>query len=399
MTALLEPFTGFVPAPELAHRVVGPPSSVLSPADVETARLDPLSFRHAAGRGAGSTHEQALEWLRNGQEQGALRPVGPAVLAYRVARGDLAATGFIADVRVGAYDEGLIKGHESTITRTERKMADYIRTTRIHGNPIALVHRPRTEVADALAARTSDDPDTSFVAVDGSAHELWIIEGDDARALCAGVGDVLYITDGHHRLAAASLAAREEGRDDARLPAGVFATGQLEVWAFGRCVVDPDLDADTVIDRLASTHLLEPVSEAEARPRGPHEFGVRIGGGTYRLRIDPDRVPDDPYRSLDVNLLQDLVLEPILGITDPRQDARLRFIPDRPETAGEVEGCGAWFLPFPASVEDVMTVADLGMAMPPKSTLFAPKLPSGLVIGLLDQPDQVSPTGPGTSPS
>ena len=125
---------------------------------------------------------------------------------------------------------------------------------------------------------------------------------------------------------------------------------------------------------------------AEARPRNRFEYGVKVGGASYRLRIDEANVPDDLYRSLDVNLLQDLILEPVFGIENPRQDGRLHFIPDLPEGNGDDEiDCGAWFLPYPATVSDVMAVADSGSAMPPKSTWFAPKLPSGLVIRLLDK--------------
>ncbi len=384
MSALLAPVTGLVPAPEVAHRIVGPPTAVLSPEAREAARLDPLSFRHAVGRGASPSHEEAQDWLRSCVKQGALRPVGPAVLAYRHAKADLVATGLIADVSSSAYDSGMVKGHESTIPQTERKMADYMRTTRVYGNPIALAHRPHAGVSASLAARTAHDPDIGFTAADGSSHELWVIEGDDAEALCASFVDELYVTDGHHRLSAASLVAREEERIGARLPAGVFGADEVRLRAFARCIVDSDLDADAVLDRLRSDHLIEEVSEADARPRERRELGVRIGDRYHRLRIRPDRVPDDLYSSLDVNLLQDLILEPVFGITDPRRDRRLSFVPDRPESAYRAADCGAWFLPFPASVADVMAIADLGMAMPPKSTWFAPKLPAGLVIRLLE---------------
>ena len=136
--------------------------------------------------------------------------------------------------------------------------------------------------------------------------------------------------------------------------------------------------------RLRDEHRLEPVSEVEARPRGRFDFGVRIGGDSYRLHIDRERIPDDMYRSLDVNLLQDLILEPMFGITNPRQDPRLRFVADMAEMRGSDSGCSAYFLPFPVAVDDVLAIADHGLAMPPKSTWFAPKLPSGLVIRLLD---------------
>lgn len=382
---LLEPFTGFVPEPDFAHRVVGPPVSMLSQDQREEARIDPLSFRHVAGRGAGSSNEEARGWLRTCEQSRALRPVGPMVAVYRLAKGDLVATGIIADVSIAAYDSGRIKPHERTIAKTQGKMASYMRSTRIYGNPVALAHRPHAGISAAIAEQTRREADYSFVAADGFSHALWAVRGDAAHDLCAGYNDELYITDGHHRLAAASAVAAEEGRLDPHLPAGLFAMDELRLASFARCVEDVSIDSAAVIDRLSTEHRLEEVSEIEARPRGRFEYGVRIGDGSYRLHINPDLIPDDLYRSLDVNLLQDLILGPLFGITNARQDDRLRFSADVHTKPNAGKDCSAWFLPFPASIHDVMAVADLGLTMPPKSTWFAPKLPSGLVIRLLDR--------------
>ncbi len=358
---------------------------MLSPDQRQAARLDPLSFRHGVGRGAHISLEEAQEWLRSGLDQNALRPVGPAVFVYRIAKGDLVATGIVAEVSVTAYDSGQVKRHESTIAKTERKMAKYMRTSRIHGNPVALAHRPHSGISAAIAEQTVREPDHSFIASAGYSHALWAIEGDAAYDLCRSYSDTLYITDGHHRLAAASTVAAEEGRVDPHLPAGIFASDELRLRSFARCVVDPEVDADAVIDRLSSEHQLTEVSEAEARPLGRFDFGVKIGGRSFRLHIDRDMVPDDLYGSLDVTLLQNLILEPIFGITNPRQDPRLHFVADMDEHSSKDLDFAAWFLPFPTTVTDVMAVADMGLAMPPKSTWFAPKLPSGLVIRFLDK--------------
>jgi len=291
----------------------------------------------------------------------------------------------VADVAMSAYDSGLIKRHEMTISKTERKMANYMRTTRIYGNPVALAHRKHAAVSATIAAHTVRDADYSFIAADGFSHALWVVPGDEAHQLCQSFDGPLYITDGHHRLAAASSVAAEEGRRDPHLPAGLFSSDELRLRSFARYVVDPEIETDAVIDRLASEHRLEEVSEVEARPRGPNDFGVKIRGRSFRLHIDRDNVPDDLYGSLDVNLLQDLILEPVFGISNPRQDKRLHFAADLPERSDNDIECDAWFHPFPPSVADVMAVADSGRAMPPKSTWFGPKVPSGLVIRLLDR--------------
>lgn len=378
MPALLKPFTGYVPTSEFAHRVVGPPASSLSPDQRKAARKDPLSFRYSLGRGAGSSQDQARSWLDKSYDQGALRPVDRAVLVYRQTCGNGEATGILADVSLSAYEDGRVKRHERTIAKTLRKMADYVRSTRIYGNPVALTHL--LELKTTIAAHTDRAADTTFTSADGLSHRLWIVEGTDAADLCRRFDTTLYVTDGHHRLAAASLVATEEGRMDARLPAGLFSAEELTLRSFARCVVDPEIDPDTVIDQLRSQHQVEEVSEREARPTMRSEFGVRISDRYFRLRIDPRNIPDDPYRSLDVSLLRDQILGPIFGITNPRKDKRLRFLADLANEGPTDTDCDAWFLPFPVLVTDVMAAADSGRVMPAKSTLFSPKVPSGLTI-------------------
>ncbi len=384
MSSLLQPFTGYIPAPEFAHRVVGPPVSTLSPDQREEARADPLSFRHVAGKGAGTTVKEAREWLRTCNQNGVLKQVGPAVFIYRLTKGSNAVTGVIAEVSITAYDSGLIKRHETTISRTERKMAKYMHTTRVYGNPVALAHRPSPSISATILAGSSRHADYSFTTTEGSTHELWVIEGSSAIELCSEFPGEVYITDGHHRLAAASNIASRERRMNPYLPAGLFSSDELYVKSFARCIVDPTIDIGATIDRLRNDHELEAVDDDDIRPGSRHELGVKIGTETFRLRIRASVIPDDVYHSLDVKLLQDLILEPVFGISNPRNDGRLHFLADQTADGISEITCDAYFLPFPASVGDVMAVADSGRAMPPKSTLFTPKLPSGLVIRQLD---------------
>lgn len=381
VSVLLQPFTGVIPVSEFAHRVVGPPASMLSVDQRDAARLDPLSFRYSVGRSVGAAHSEAVAWLEECQERGVLRPVGPTILVYRQHDGNGSATGIVADVSLGAYNSGLVRRHEKTVGKTRRKMEKYIRSTRIYGNPVALAHQPDVDVDATIAAHTERAADSSFSTPDGLVHELWVVEGSEAMELCRNFDASLYITDGHHRLAAASAVAAEESRPDAYYPAGLFSTSQLRLRSFARCVVDPRLDAGTVIDRLQSEHRMKEVSEPKARPRRRHEFGVKIRGHYFRLRLG-DQLPNPA--SLDVDLLQDLILGPVFGITDPSADKRLRFVADLPARSRSEVDADVWLLPFPISVDEVMVVADSGRVMPPKSTWFAPKLPSGMAIRPLD---------------
>lgn len=384
VSSLLKPLTGYVPASQFAVRVVGPPTALLSAEQLDQARQDLLSFRFSVGRRARVSHTQAADWLARSEAAGALREFGPALIAYRQTDRGVSATGLIADVALRAYRNGSLMRHEDTIAKTERKMSEYMRTTRLFGNPVALAHRPSAAVADTIAAMTQHRSDEDFRTVDGIRHELWFIEGRDAEHLCREFDDLLYVTDGHHRLAAAVIIAEEGDFDTARMPAGLFAATELRIAAFTRCVVDPAIDATKVIDRLRAEYELEEVEASQARPSRRFEFGVKIADRHFRMRIPEDKVPTDPYDALDVNLLQSLILEPVFGIEDPGRDRRLRFIADTALAGGAGPDADAWFLPVPASVEDVMNVADSGRVMPQKSTWFGPKLPSGLVIRTID---------------
>ena len=235
-----------------------------------------------------------------------------------------------------------------------------------------------------IAAAITRDPDERFTTIDGKRHELWLLEEHDSDDFHRGFDGPLYVTDGHHRLAAALVLAEESDYEISYMPAGVFATTELRVAAFTRCVVDPTIDAARVIDRLRAEHELEEVEPSRARPSRRHEYGAKIGDRYFILRVGSENIPSDPYESLDVNLLQNLVLGPVLGIENPQRDKRLRFVADTAVVEQADLDTDAWFLPTPSSVEDVMSVADSDLVMPPKSTWFGPKLPGGIVIRPID---------------
>lgn len=384
MTSLLVPFSGFIPAADYAHRIVGPPSSMLSPEQKNASRDDELSFRHVVGRGAGAHYATAMDWLARCNELDALVPVKSAVIVHRLTYRGFTATGLIADVSLAAYDEGLVKRHETTISKTEGKMLEYMQSTRIFGNPVVLASQDHPQVAASLTEHSQGVADVAFETIDGSRHELWVVGGNDAVALCASFDDVVYITDGHHRLAGASALARDEDQAEAHIPAGLFAESELKIWAFARTIQDDSVVAAEAIATLSETFDLEESDLPIPRPTAANQMGVRIGGRSFLLTIPAALIPADAYDALDVNLLQDLVLEPIFGVDNPRTDPRLDFIADTGDEAHDPDTYSAWFLPYPTSVRDVMMVADAGQAMPPKSTYFLPKLPSGLVIRLID---------------
>lgn len=385
VNALLQPFEGYLANPRFAPRVVGPPRATLTPLQKAAARDDPLSFRFTAGRKAGLPRDEALEWLRECCHQDVLFPIGPAVLVYRQQWADFSAIGILGDLSLDAYQAGRVKPHERTIAKTERKMADYMKTTRLYGNPPVTAFRPDPAVDEAIAMNSSGPPTSTFETVDGISHSLWVVAGDDAESLCRQITADLYITDGHHRLAAAASVATDEGRSGARIPSGVFSADQFRLRSFARCINDPTIDPNEAITRLESQLEAEEVTSVQALPTDRFEFGAKISDRYFRLRIPPGLIPEDHYASLNTNLLLELVLRPVFRIEDPRQDRRIKFVADLGDIQERCSQADAWFLPYPLEAGDVMTVADAGLTMPAKSTWFAPKLPSGIVIRPVEQ--------------
>ncbi len=385
VTDLLQPFVGYIPASNSGQRLVGPPSATLTDDQKQAAVGDPLSFRQSAGRKAGCSSADAKAWLSGLVNDGVLLETDPGVIVYRQEANDFIAEGFIADLSLDAYNSGRVKRHEKTIAKTQQKMAEYMRTTRLYGNPPVTAFRPTSEVEEAISGHTKREPTSTFTTVDNIKHQLWLVGGDEAHELCRHIDTDLYITDGHHRLAAAALAASEEGRPDARIPVGVFSANEFRLRSFARCVTDPELNAGAAVADLQAGFELEEVAMEEAFPRSRFEFGAKIGDRYFRLGIPDDRIPVDHHGSLNTNLIQDLVLGPIFGITHPRLDKRLRFDAHLDDLGESSATPDAWFLPYPLEVRDVMAVANSDRTMPAKSTWFAPKLPSGLAIRPLDQ--------------
>ena len=377
---MLRPFTGHVPTSSFGARVVGPPKALLPPGDIDAGVDDPLSFRYSVGRGAGPSSDEAQAWIADMVAQQALAPVEGAVIVHSAERAGRATMGVLADVSIAAYERDQIKRHEKTIASNEQKMVGYMLLTRVFGNPVVLAHRPDPVFSAKLVDHASRPPDIEFEARDGTHHRMWIVTGEDASTLAELVTEDLYIADGHHRLEAACALANAEGRDDAWFPAGLYAENEFDVWAFARGVRDSPLSKKKLIARLEADFDLAEVDAEIPRPPAPHTFGVRIGRRSFILTIPDDHFVGDAHDRLDVSVLQNLILEPMLGIDDPRRDPRLDLVADAGDDAHDPSLYDAWFLPYPTPAGDVMDVADLGRTMPPKSTYFLPKLPGGIVV-------------------
>ncbi len=398
------PFRALRPAPTLAARVMSPPYDVV---DVEEARAyaggDPDSFLRIsrpeidlpASVEPHSDEVYALgranleEFLARGV---LVRDESPTYSVYRQVMGDVVQTGVVAVVAVADYDAGRVKVHELTRPDKENDRVRHIDALDAQDEPVFLLSRRSADVDEVVRRVTAGEPALDLVSRDGVGHTLWVVDHPDEIAALhrafATVGD-LYVADGHHRSAAASRvhAARDggPGEHDSFL-AVVLPIDDVHVLAYNRVVADlAGHDAEGFLAALGRDFAVEP-ADAAVVPSRRHEFGVHVDGRWFRA-VARDGVVDDgdPLARLDVSVLQERVLAPLLGVGDPRTDARIAFVGGIRGTA-EIErlvACGraaVGFTLFPTSTVDLVAVADAGHVMPPKSTWFEPKLASGLFL-------------------
>ncbi|NOZ78304.1 MAG: DUF1015 domain-containing protein [Acidobacteria bacterium] len=410
----IEPFRAFRPAPGFVEKVASPPYDVLTSGEARAlAQENPVSFLRVVkpeiDMPVGTdpygpdVYAKGAANLRRLIDQGVLiREERPAFYLYRQRMGDHVQTGVVAGASVDEYENGRIKKHENTRRVKEDDRTRHIEATNANTGPVFLTYRANKAIDGLVEALTSATPAYDFVAPDGIRHTLWVVDDPeqvDALADAFGSIPAMYIADGHHRSAAAARV--REARHKANpghtgdepynfFLAVIFPHDQLRIMDYNRVVKDLNgLDEDAFLERIRSSFEVEPTDQE--RPAHPREFGMFLAGRWYRLRARPGSFPaDDPVRRLDVAILQDNLLSPVLGIGDPRTDERIDFVGGIRGTR-ELErrvASGRWkvaFAMYPTSIEELFAVADAGKVMPPKSTWFEPKLRSGLVVRPLDE--------------
>ncbi len=412
--SLIKPFSGLRPAPGRAAEVVAPPYDVVSTGEArELAEGRPWSFLHISRPEidlpegvdpyAPEVYAKAAENLARMMDEGVLvRDAQPCYYAYRLTMGDHVQTGLVAAASVEAYDNDRIKKHEFTRPVKEDDRVRQIEALHAQTGPVFLVYKANEIVDNLLRQVVSADPAVDVTASrDGVRHELWVISDQDSvNKLTSAFDamDALYVADGHHRSAAGSRVGNA-GREANPNHTGdesynyfltvVFPHDQMSILDYNRVVADLNgLDEAGFLAQVAGVFDLEPADQA-VKPGAPAEFGMYLAGRWYRLRLDSARIPDDPVASLDVSLLADNLIDPILGISDQRRDTRIDFVGGI-RGLGELEtrvNSGDWavaFALYPTTMEALMAVADAGEVMPPKSTWFEPKLADGLVSHVLD---------------
>jgi uncharacterized protein (DUF1015 family) len=402
---LIRPFAGLRPVAGRAADVIAPPYDVLNSAEArQRAAGRPWSFLHISraeidlpeGTDAHdpAVYRKAAENLAHMLDEGILqRDSRDCYYVYRLVMGEHTQTGLVAVASVPDYDSNRIRRHEFTRPDKEDDRVRQIEALNAQTGPVLLAYKSREDVDALLAEVTAGEPEVDVVADDGVGHSFWVVDDSElieriTRAFDAM--DALYIADGHHRSAAASrVAASHGGAVAGWFLTVIFPHRQMKILDYNRVVRDLNgMTPETLLARLVAGFRVTAV-EGPCHPAGPGEFGMYLAGQWYRLQIDPDRIPDDPVARLDVSLLADNLLEPLLGISDPRRDSRIDFVGgirgleelERRVDSGEMQLA---FSLYPTGMEDLMAVADAGEVMPPKSTWFEPKLADGLVSHMLD---------------
>jgi uncharacterized protein (DUF1015 family) len=308
-------------------------------------------------------------------------------------------TGLVGCVSIDAYEKGDIKRHEHTRVEKEEDRIRHFDACNANTEPVLLTYR-----ADAAIKRLTDGltganpPEYDFLGDDGVGHALWAVDDDtSAGALASAFGkvDFLYIADGHHRSASAyrvGIQRRGEnpGFDGSEefnfFMAVAFPDNELRIFDYNRVVKDlAGLTPGEFLSETEKRFTVEDLGGKRYVPDGKHCMGMFLGDSWYALRARDSVIPkDDVIGALDVSILQDCLLGPVLGIREPRTDRRIDFIGGirgLSELERRVRGdMSVAFALHPVSVGELLSVADSGLIMPPKSTWFEPKLGSGLFV-------------------
>jgi uncharacterized protein (DUF1015 family) len=401
-------FQAWRPPSELASRVASLPYDVVDTAEARVLSAgNPYSFFHVSRAEmdlpdgtdphSDAVYARAAENFRAFQKNLTLRKDDtPGLYLYRLVRGEHAQRGIVAVCHVDDYENDVIRKHEKTRKVPEADRTRHIQTTNAHSGPVFLAYRDQPEIGSRVARTETEEPLYDFVAADRVQHTVWRI--GDAAGLVAAFDKVpaAYIADGHHRAAAAAIVARERRAANARhtgreeynwFQAVLFPAGELRILPYNRCVKDLNgRSEEQFLDAVRTSFAVSP--GAEPSPRSPARISMYLGGKWLGLSWMPDPRAN-PVSALDVSVLQDRLLAPVLGIDDPRNNPRIEFVggirgTDELKKRVDSGRAAVAFSMVPTTVEQLMIISDAGQTMPPKSTWFEPKLRDGLLIHSLD---------------
>lgn len=411
--AEVRPFCAVRPAGELAAQVAALPYDVYNRKEASLAvRENPLSFLNIdraetqfpdeVDAYEECVYEKARELFEARMADGTfLQDDVPCYYIYRLTMDGRSQTGIVALSSVDDYLNQVVKKHENTREDKEIDRIRHVDTVNAHTGPIFLAYRKQEEIDRIVRQVCTGTPLYDFVSEDGVGHTVWKIAapGLVSRIRKAfGTVPATYIADGHHRAASAvkvGLKRRQEipgwtGEESFNYFLSVlFPDEQLRILPYNRVVKDLNgLTKEEFLQRISKDFEVREIGEKAYAPAGKGEFGMYLEGTWYQLTAGEAVRSQDPVKGLDVSILQDALLGPVLGIGDPRTDKRIDFIGGirglKELERRVIEDMAVAFSMYPTSIQELLDVADAGLLMPPKSTWFEPKLRSGLFIHTLD---------------
>ena len=413
--AIIKPFRGLRPPHNLVSQVASRPYDVLNSeeARAETAGNEKslyriikpeIDFPIGKDEHDEDVYEKALENFKEFQQEGWLVQDDEEIYyVYAQTMNDKTQYGLVVCAHVDDYMSGKIKKHELTRRDKEEDRMKHVRVNNANIEPVFYAYPENQELNQIVEKTAKQDAEYDFVSVDGVGHHFWLISDKNDIARITEIFasfPAMYIADGHHRSAAAALVGAEKAKQNPShtgdeeynyFMAVCFPDNQLTIIDYNRVVKDLNgLSAEEVLEKLAANFDVEPTGTEILRPKALHNFSIYMDGKAYNLTAKPGTYNDnDPIEQLDVTISSNLILNDILGIKDLRSDNRIDFV-------GGIRGLGelkkrvdsgemAFAIAlYPVSMKQLMTIADTGNIMPPKTTWFEPKLRSGLVIHKLD---------------
>jgi len=411
---LIRPFHGLRPAAGRGADVVAPPYDVLNTQEaIERTVGRPWSFLHISrpeiDLPAGTDPYDASVYAKAGENLDKMMKAEVLVkddsanyYAYRLIMDGHEQMGLVAAASVADYDTNRIRKHEYTRPLKEDDRVRQIDAVNAQTGPVLLAYPAAPVVDDILATASAGKPDLQTTADDGVEHALWVISDATVIQKLTDAFDALqaiYIADGHHRSASASrICATRKAANIAHTGeesynhflSVIFPHHQMKIFDYNRVMTDLNgLTEAELLEKIAEKFIIK-ASNVAYKPTQTAEYGMYLANKWYKLQLQPHFIPqDDPVARLDVSLLADNLIEPLLGIADQRTDTRIDFVGgirgleglEKRVDSGEM---AVAFSLYATSMEDLMSVADANEVMPPKSTWFEPKLADGIVSHMLD---------------
>jgi uncharacterized protein (DUF1015 family) len=412
--AKIKPFKGLRPQKGLEKKIASLPYDVMNSKEArELAKGDEYTFLHIVKPEIDldeNTHlydQVVYDTARNNlqsfiEKKWLVQDKEDSLYVYKQKMGDHEQFGLVVDAACDDYDNDIIKKHEYTRPEKENDRAKHVHETGANAGPVFLTYNAQESIDSIINNIVSNQtPEYDFTASDDISHTFWVVKDkeilENLVAEFAKV-DYLYVADGHHRAASGSRTRKlrkeanknHTGNEEYNYFLTVLFPGnQLKILPYNRAVKDLyGLDSKTFMERLGDSF---EVSETDQpSPAEIHTFCMYLDNKWYKMKAKDSSIDsNDPVKGLDVSILQNNVLTPLLGIEDPRTDNRIHFVGgirgtkelEKLVNSGEFKVA---FSMYPTRVEDIMNVAKVGEVMPPKSTWFEPKLRSGLIVHLLD---------------